>query len=526
MSEATGLRHWLQSYPALSLSEVDGYCLRLVCTPEQLPGLARELVEHWQAEFATLLVEEHPDRALSFTVRYYFYAPRQHHLLELRIAVAPGTELPAISDAVHAADWHEREAWDLYGLRFTGHPFLGDFVLHDEDWPEGVDPMLHRFSARQRPAGEGSGEHWQPPQLLEEEGAIVFPVGPIWGDYNESGLWLLETPGEQIRYLHTRLFYKYRAVEKIAEGQAVDQAFLLSERFAGAAALAHSWAYCQAVERIAGCTAPRRAEQLRILFAELERARHHCANIAEICGSTALSVAKAMAQNLVEDWLRLSAQVAGHRYLFGLLCPGGLRQDLHAEQRNLWIAALARLRRDLLALREHLETSSSFLDRIEEMGTLTADFAKTFGVVGPIARASGRALDLRRHLPYGAYSEWEPEIPTEEQGDGYARLRIFFAETLISIGLMEEMLTQIADGPIRTECPIRAGHALAWVEAPSGATFHWLRLAEDGSVLRLRLGTPGFRNWHAFERAIQGAAFQDFPIILATWGLSVAENDR
>jgi Ni,Fe-hydrogenase III large subunit len=64
------------------------------------------------------------------------------------------------------------------------------------------------------------------------------------------------------------------------------------------------------------------------------------------------------------------------------------------------------------------------------------------------------------------------------------------------------------------------------VEAPTGAAFYWLRLNAEGHITRLRLGTPGFRNWHAFHRAVEGAAFQDFPIILASFGLSVAESDR
>ncbi|MBN2680256.1 NADH-quinone oxidoreductase subunit C [Acidithiobacillus montserratensis] len=525
MSISIELQTVLHSNSALSWHEHSEQWLQIMCPAEQLPTLTRYLLEKEEAEFATLLVEELADQE-NLTVHYLFYLPATGKLIELKVAVKAGAELPAISDTVHAADWHEREAWDLYGLRFSGHPFLGDFVLHDDDWPEGIDPMRRQFDGSKRPDAHGTGAEWAPPRLLQEEGAIVFPIGPVWGDFNESGLWLLETPGEQIRYLHTRLFYKYRGVEKIAEGRTVDQGLLLAERFAGASAFAHGWAYCQALEQIGACQPPPRAEQLRMVFAELERIRHHAANIAEIAGSTALSVAKALAQGIVEDLLRLSARLCGHRYFFGVLTPGGLREDLNTDALEILHNNLPAIDQRMRALEQHLEESSSFLDRIEEMGTLDSQMAKTYGVVGPIARASGRNIDLRRNLPYGQYGFLAPDVPLEEEGDGYARLRVFFAESRISVKLILDLLAFLPDGPIHSPCPVREGHALAWVEAPSGATFHWLRCTADGLITRLRLGTPGFRNWHAFERAIEGAAFQDFPIILATWGLSVAENDR
>ncbi|WP_075323387.1 NADH-quinone oxidoreductase subunit C [Acidithiobacillus albertensis] len=523
MSIPKTLQEWLQSIPNVQMQKRSEQWLQLLCSAEQLPALTRHLMEEEEAEFATLLVEESAD---ALSVHYLFYLPATGNLIELKVEAPAGTELPAISDTVHAADWHEREAWDLYGLRFSGHPFLGDFVLHDDDWPEGLDPMRRSFDGKHRPDLHGSGADWAPPRLLQEEGAMVFPVGPVWGDFNESGLWLLETPGEQIRYLHTRLFYKYRGVEKIAEGRTVDQGLLLAERFAGASAFAHAWAYCQALEQIAACQVPTRAQQLRIVFAELERIRHHAANIAEIAGSTALSVAKALAQGIVEDLLRLSARLCGHRYFFGVLTPGGLREDLDESKIKLLRQTLPELDQRMQQLEKHLEGSSSFLDRIEEMGTLSNELARIYGVVGPIARASGRSIDLRRHLPYGQYLFLSPDVPVEQEGDGYARLRIFFAESRISVKIILELLPFMAEGPVQSPCPIQEGHALSWVEAPSGATFHWLRCTGDGTITRLRLGTPGFRNWHAFERAIEGAAFQDFPIILATWGLSIAENDR
>ncbi|MDN5870483.1 MAG: NADH-quinone oxidoreductase subunit C [Nitrococcus sp.] len=491
--------------------------------PNAVPDLAVRLVEQEGYEFATLVVEQTDE---GFRLRYFFYAHDGAGLVELSTEAAEGEPFTAISDRVHAADWHEREAEDLFEIKFTGHPFLGDFVLHDTDWPEGVAPMRRDFDIRQGALERGRGDAWMPRRLLDEPGALLFPVGPVWGGYAESGLYLLETTGEQIRDLQTRLFYKYRGVEKIAEGRQPDSALLLAERFSGSSAFAHALAYCQALETITGTIVPARAAVLRVVLAELERLRYHAAVIAEIAGSTALAVGQALAQEIEEDLLRLTGTVCGHRYLFGLAAPGGLAFEPARERLAQLRAAIPPLAMRLQQLERLLTRSSSFLDRLEEMGTLPPELAQSFTAVGPVGRASGRKVDLRVQLPYAAYPNYLPDLATESEGDGYARLRVFFAEAHVSARLIATALDSLTDGPVRADWQPRAGHALGWAEAPAGAAFHWVRLDADGTIGRWRAGTPGFRNWHAFHRAFAGAAFQDFPIILASFGLSVAESDR
>jgi formate hydrogenlyase subunit 5 len=129
--------------------------------------------------------------------------------------------------------------------------------------------------------------------------------------------------------------------------------------------------------------------------------------------------------------------------------------------------------------------------------------------------------------PYSYYEKVEFDVPCEQEGDGYARLRVLFAEARQSVRILEQIAAALPGGPVRAEdARVKAGAALGWTEAPRGAAFHWLRVGEDGRIQRYRLVTPSFTNWHAFHLAAEDFAFQDFPIILATFGLSVAENDR
>jgi Ni,Fe-hydrogenase III large subunit len=302
---------------------------------------------------------------------------------------------------------------------------------------------------------------------------------------------------------------------------------LLAERFSGNAAFAHGLAFCQAVEAICGIAPPPRAKALRTILAELERLRSHVATITGTCNSTALAVATSVSAILEEELLRLSCIVTGHRYFFGAVAPGGLRKDISDNAcRDLRIAVTAIAQR-LVHLEQMLRQSSSFLDRLEEVGIVHPEVAALLGLVGPVARASGLGQDLRVLFPYAAYEQHRPDVPIEREGDGYARLRVLFREALMAASLIGEATAALPTGPVSAGNmrPV-AGAALGAVEAPRGAAFHYVRLAGDGSLRRWRIAPPSFANWRGFQLAAESFAFQDFPIILATFGLSNAENDR
>jgi len=490
-----------------------------------LPALCKYLFEEAGASFSGTIVEE---SRREWNIRYLFlFRSGSWAYVTVRAPIETKT-LPSIVAGVHAADWYEREAEDLFGLDFEGHPRLGDFVLHNEIWGEGLAPMRKAFDARQQHFKQKPDKNWRPILVVQDPGAFAMPVGPVYeGGLGESIHFLLETVGEDVIRAVPRLFYKYRAVEKIAEGKPVSDVLLLAERFSATSAFAHSLGFCQAVESAARTTIPVRARRLRLVLCELERLRHHAGAIEGICQSTALSVSEAHAAIVEEQLLRASCAFTGHRYLFGLNTPGGLRRDFdEAGCRDLRLAvdtAASQLR----YLEARLRYSSSFLDRLEDVGVVSPESARDLNLLGPVGRASGVCRDLRRVCPYAAYPEFRVEAPCEQEGDGYARLRVLFAEAQESARLIGEVIASLEPGEIQT--PLEqdsSGAALGWVEAPIGAALHWVRLDSIARVERYRILPPSFRNWHGFHVAVEDFAFQDFPIILATFALSAAECDR
>lgn len=498
---------------------------RLEPRPTELSVVCEWLVQQTGYRFATLVAEERENGGMTLT--YAFARDHTMPWVDVILRLEPREmHVPSISEIVHAADWHEREIEDLFGVHFEGHPRLGEFVLH-EDWPEGVNPMRRGFDVRRDVDHEEDRVTWEAPTIVMASGAFAMPIGPIFSDFAESAHFLLETVGEDVIHTIPRFFYKYRGVEKIAEGKHADGVLLLAERFSGTAAFAHGLAFCQAIEMIGGINVPPRARMLRTVFAELERLRHHAAAIAGICGSTALVVANSQAAMIEEELLRLCGRVAGHRYLFGLVAPGGVTRDLSAEQCRLVRASVTDAATKLRTLQDMLRVSSSFLDRLEEVGIISHDVAVDYGLVGPVARASGLREDIRVLFPYAAYDTIGPIVPTEGDGDGYARMRVLFQEAEQSAVMVHRGIETLPTGEIRTEVDqLSAGTALAAVEAPLGAAFHWVRLDDNGALQRYRIAPPSFTNWHAFPLAAEKFAFQDFPIILASFGLSNAECDR
>lgn len=494
------------------------------CSPNVLPELCGRLFLSWSFSFAGLVVEED---STQWQLRYCFYGEQPTGLVHVLVCSAlEQRTFPSIVKFVHAADWHEREAEDMFGLIFEGHPFLGDFILHDDAWQEGIEPMRRKFSAQTPVTERRPKQDWRPKRIVHEAGAFVMPIGPVFSGLAESVHFQLETVGEDVISSSPRLFYKYRGIEKLAEGRSVDDVLLLAERFSATTAFAHGLAFCHAVESIGQVEVPIRARGLRIFIAELERLRHHVGAIEAICESTALSVATSQCAILEEQLLRLSGALTGHRYFFGLAASGGLAKDLSDAACGEALRTCQQILSRLNELERMLRFTSSFLDRLEEVGLIPERNAMVYGLVGPIARASGLNRDLRKAQPYDGYENLEFAVPVEKEGDGYARLRILFEEARQSVLLMEEATAALPPGAIRTPVTYQAGAAMGWSEAPRGASFHWVRLAENGTVERYRISPPSFFNWHGFHLSVENFAFQDFPIILATMDLSVAENDR
>jgi formate hydrogenlyase subunit 5 len=435
----------------------------------------------------------------------------------------PDGPVPSLAAICPAIGWYEREITDLFGLEFSGHPEPHRLVLR-----EGAKPVMPPFDPNY-PAGT--------PVLVDQTRRFIpeiagaagdvqeLPFGPIRADVLESAEFLFYYIGEAILYYHPRLFFKHRGMEKRFEGMAPQPAVVVAERVSGVGSLAHALAYCQAVEAAAGCTPPPRACWLRVLLAEIERLYNHLHYLGHLSHTTTLKVGEAEGKLLEERIKQWNARLTGSRFLRSILIPGGLRRDLRPEG---WLAdEIKWLQPQIAAYTRRLENTDSHLDRLLTTGILDHRTASDQGATGPVERGSGHDRDLRRDHPYAAYGEIPVTVPVENAGDAHARFRIRIAEIEVSLGLLEEVLRRLPDGPILARCtPPPGSEGLGWSESPRGSLFYAVHVAADGRLARVKVKSPSFSNWRAFPYTVHQTNMMDYAINEASFGLTIAGCDR
>jgi formate hydrogenlyase subunit 5 len=427
-------------------------------------------------------------------------------------------EFPSLTPEVPPASWYEREIHDLFGLVPLGHPRLDPLVL-----------PLEPGQARPRP---GSGRERSPvaldtrplPAHLFGEGVFTIPYGPVRSGVFESIEYLVETPGEDIPHLRTRVFHKHRGVECRFEGLGLDDGALLAERTEGVASVAHVLAFCQAVEQIAEVEVPESAAVVRVIHAELERVANHLDSTIRHTEAAGQAVAYARLSLHKERIQRLRGRLCGSRFGRGVVVPGGVGGQLRLGASEFF-AEIDKIEAAIRSDLRLLLATPSFVDRLRGTGVLPREVAISYALLGPVARGSGQMEDVRFTRPYAAYGQLGHQLlDAEEDGDALARQRIRNAEIGGSFHLIRQGIDRLsAVGSHEWRRPLGAlsGEAIGWAEAPQGEVLYRVAI-EDGRLVRVKPRSASFHNFAAFHDAFPNDILTDFAFIEASFGISIA----
>ena len=260
--------------------------------------------------------------------------------------------MPSIVDLAPAADWDEREAADLYGIRFAGHEPLRPLVDHDLD--------LARWTVRVR------GD--DPYQIA---------VGPIHAGVIESGHFRFHVVGDRILHLDARLFYKHRGLERAAEGKTLDDGLAFASRACAACAVTNGVAYAHACEEALGLVPTAELARARTILLELERMWSHFNDIAAVCAGVGMAAGNNQFAALTERARRLNATLTGHRFLFGSVRVGGSDLALDSDAVRAAREEVAALRTESARSWRELLFNASFQDRLPDIGVVAAEEADT-----------------------------------------------------------------------------------------------------------------------------------------------------
>lgn len=457
---------------------------------------------------------------------YYGFSDRENgQLIILKTEINPAVmSFQSISAKVHAASSYEREIKDLFGLVPLGHPDAKRLVFHG-NWPNGIFPLRKDYDLHHKP--HFSKKETKFKKILGE-GVFEIPVGPVHAGIIEPGHFRFSLAGEPILNLEAQLYYVHKGIEKMAETMSVERCFYLSERISGDETFTNSFAYCQAIEKIAEVKLPARAEYTRVLFAELERLTSHLGDLAGICLDVAYGFA-AFQFRMLRGWSYLMADdLCGMRFLRSVNKPGGIRIDFVAGKEKRLVEQLLKIKNELEDTVDIINRNTMFIDRVENTGILKISIANDLNAVGPAGRASGISHDVRKDFPYAAYDKLNFDSPTYLDGDVNSRMRVRIDECFTAISLMLQVIeTMPPKGPVHENLPRLASHQVAFgmTEAPRGENIHWIMSGENNTIFRYKIRTPSFCNWPVLCHAVSGNIVPDFPLINKSFNLSYAGND-
>ncbi|WP_227356851.1 NADH-quinone oxidoreductase subunit D [Haladaptatus salinisoli] len=487
-----------------------------------------------------LTAQQYRDRYESIYHLKKYDDPRQ----EVSVVVPTSTDEPVSQTAepvYRTANWHEREAHDLVGIEYDGHPDMRRILL-PETWQG--HPLSLDYD-QDRPQIVTLEEHRNP--LLEDHvggdaDTIFINIGPHHPATH--GVLHLETvlDGEQVLDVEPDIGYLHRCEEQMAQtGNYRHEIMPYPDRWDYTANMTNEWAYARAIEDLADIDVPDYAKVLRTLGVELSRMAGHFLAV----GTFALDVYgdftaifqyafrdREKTQSILED-------LTGQRMMFNYFRLGGVIWDIPEpreeffEKTRDFVDALPR------ALEEYhnlLTNNEIFQLRCVGTGVLEPDVAKEYGVTGPVARGSGVDYDLRRDDPYGYYPELDWEVVTEDGCDNYSRVLVRLREVQQSARIVEQCVELLEDWPEddrelqsnvpRTLKPPMDAETYRAVEAAKGELGVYIRSDNTSKPARFKIRSPCFHNLSALPEMATGEYVPDLIASLGSLDIVLGSVDR
>ncbi len=441
-------------------------------------------------------------------------ADRESGQIHVAKSIISGNAYPSLTIDCPQVHLFEREIAEQYELLPEGHPWL--------------KPV--RFAKSHR-SNQGSDE--QPVigvtdfYRVEGEEVHEVAVGPVHAGVIEPGHFRFQCHGEQVFHLEISLGYQHRGVERKLIGGPDKRTIHYMETLSGDTTIGHTTAYCQAVESLAGCKVPARAQVLRGVALELERMANHTGDLGALSGDVGFLPTASYCGRLRGDFLNMTALLCGSRLGRALVRPGGVAFDLDESRAKELLNRLETTMRDVTNAIELLWNSSSTMSRFEDTGKLSLETCEQLGLVGPAARACGLESDVRNDFPAGIFRMSHIPVSTAITGDVFARAYVRWLEIQRSVDFVREQLQALVGGSIRTTLGDPAGERIvvSLVEGWRGQICHVAITDSRGRIARYKVVDPSFYNWMGLALAMRNQQISDFPLCNKSFNLSYCGHD-
>jgi membrane-bound hydrogenase subunit alpha len=346
---------------------------------------------------------------------------------------------------------------------------------------------------------------------------VTIPIGPQHPALKEPISLRMTVDGEVIKDADLRLGYNHRGLEKLAEEKTWVQNIYLTERICGICSHSHATCFVQGVEKLMEIDPPKRGLYIRILVSELERAHSHLLWLGiagHEAGFDSFFMYTWRDREIVMDLLEI---ISGNRVHYAINTLGGVRRDVDEAQRAKILGSLDTLRKRTEFYLMIGANEPSFVARLARVGYLSKDDAVALCAVGPTARASGVARDVRKDDPYAVYGEVPFEVCTADSCDVLGRTVVRVKELLQSYNIIEFLMKNLPEGSIAVKAPRKAkpNEVVSRYEAPRGENIHYIKSNGTDKPERLKVRAPTLANYAATVKMLKNGFIADIPLIFA-----------
>lgn len=344
----------------------------------------------------------------------------------------------------------------------------------------------------------------------------IIPIGPYHPLQEEPEFFKLHVEGETVIKVDIEIGYNHRGIEKLAEGKSWDQVVFLVERICGICSTSHPAASINAMEDLGGIQAPERAQYIRTMICELERIHSHLLWLGlagHFIGYNTVWMWVWKYREIVCDLLE---KMTGNRQSYAMFKAGGIRRDILQEDIPFIRTSLDKLKPAVDLFKGAVMDDPVIHARTKGIGILTKEQAINYCVVGPTARPSGIAIDVRKDDPYFAYGDLDFNMIVLEDGDIYSKVVCRILEMYESIKIIEQCMNRMKPGIIDLKIKeLPEGEGIGRAEAPRGEVYHYIRSDGSNYPVRYKVRAPSYTNIFSNEVACVGEQIADAALVLA-----------
>jgi NADH-quinone oxidoreductase subunit C/D len=511
-------------------------------------------------------------------VVYHAYKTTGGPGLEFKVQVprVDPIEVPSLIDIWPGVDFQEREAWDLLGIRFTGHPDLRRILMWEgfeghpmrKDWKEGfyeedTKPFKSRWPDGQFYMAEEKNpfkdnltfpqsfdpEKWIPEgdallygslaryTLKQPDGLgtdrIVVNMGPQHPSTHGVFRAAITVDGETVVGLKPVIGYLHRNHDKIGERNTYLLNMPYTDRLDYFNSMANNFGYAIAVEKLMNIPVAERADYIRVIMAELTRVQNHLVFIGNLLNDLGAMYTPALyAFEERELILDIFEAVSGARMMCNYFRFGGVVRDVPNDvMQKIKDLVEERLPAKTDEMDRFLTENEILVSRLKGVHVIDGETAVRFSVTGPVLRAAGVPYDIRRADPYSIYERFEFDVCTRPNGDLYDNYLIRIDEIHQSLRILKQAIKQIPEGPINSQKPqyqvrVPAGEAYGRIESPKGELGFYLVSNGKPNPWRYHVRAPSFVNITPLEQICLGKKIADFVALFGVLDVVMGELDR